>query len=315
MVTAVADRGTIRKQRQSKPGRGGGGTMLFGRRTMLFLLPGALYLAVLSVYPLIDLFRTAFSDVTAANLLGERPFNGLDNMWRVIDDPSFGHVVLQTLAIVAIVLVVGLAGGFAAALMLRPRTRLSSVTLGVMVFVWTLPAVVAGNLWKFLLESGGPVNSVLLWLHVIGQPIPWLANGTLAIVVLGLVNAWMVVPFCALVLRAALLDVSKELLEAAALDGAAGWKVTRYIVLPLLRPVLSILGVLVVINAFRSFDLIFVMTSGGPGTSTTTLPYLGYQQAFKFFEFGQGSFTATLSLVIVLFLGAVYLRMNRREES
>lgn len=308
MVTAVADRVAARKRRQ------GGGSTLFGRRTMLFLLPGAAYLAVLSVYPLIDLFRTAFSDVSAANLLGDRPFNGLDNMWRVIEDPSFGHVVLQTLVIVAIVLVVGLAGGFAAALMLRPRTRLSSVTLGVMVFVWTLPAVVAGNLWKFLLESGGPVNSVLLWLHVIRQPIPWLADGTLAIVVLGLVNAWMVVPFCALVLRAALLDVSQELLEAAALDGATGWKVTRHIVLPLLRPVISILGVLVVINAFRSFDLIFVMTSGGPGTTTTTLPYLGYQQAFKFFEFGQGSFTATLSLVIVLFLGAVYLRMNRREQ-
>ena len=78
---------------------------------------------------------------------------------------------------------------------------------------------------------------------------------------------------------------------------------------------LLILGVLVVINAFRSFDLIFVMTSGGPGTSTTTLPYLGYQQAFKFYEFGQGSFTATLSLVIVLFLSAVYLRMNRKEQT
>ncbi|MEU8148124.1 sugar ABC transporter permease [Nonomuraea sp. NPDC048901] len=309
MVTAAADRVAARRARQRA------GSTLFGPKTMLFLLPGAIYLAVLSVYPLIDLFRTAFSDVTAENLLGERPFNGLDNMWRVIEDPSFGHVVLQTLAIVVIVLVVGLAGGFAAALVLRPRTRLSGVTLGAMVFVWTLPAVVAGNLWKFLLESGGPVNSVLLWLHLIQQPIPWLANGTLAIVVLGLVNAWMVVPFCALVLRAALLDVSQELLEAAALDGAAGWKVTRHIVLPLLRPVISILGVLVVINAFRSFDLIFVMTSGGPGTSTTTLPYLGYQQAFKFYEFGQGSFTATLSLVIVLFLSAVYLRMNRREQA
>ncbi|MFC4015584.1 carbohydrate ABC transporter permease [Nonomuraea purpurea] len=312
MVTAANPAGE-RVATAGRRRRQGGGEVLFGRRTMVFLLPGAAYLAVLSVYPLIDLFRTAFSDVTAANLLGERPFNGLANMWRVIEDPSFGSVVLQTLVVVAIVLVLGLAGGFAAALMLRPRTRLSSVTLGVMVFVWTLPPVVAGNLWKFLLESGGPVNAVLLWLHVIQQPIPWLANGTLAIVVLGLVNAWMVVPFCALVLRAALLDVSKELLEAAALDGAAGWKVTRYIVLPLLRPVISILGVLVVINAFRSFDLIFVMTSGGPGTATTTLPYLAYQQAFKFYEFGQGSFTATLSLVIVLFLSAVYLRMNRRE--
>lgn len=308
MVSAAADRLRARKK-----GRGGENA-LFGRRTMLFLLPGAVYLAVLSVYPLIDLVRIAFSDVTAANLLGDRPFNGLDNMWRVIDDPSFGQVVLQTLAIVVIVLVVGLVGGFAAALMLRPRTRLSNVTLGVMVFVWTLPSVVAGNLWKFLLESGGPINTVLMWLHLIQQPVPWLANGTLAIIVLGLVNAWMVVPFCALVLRAALLDVSQELLEAAALDGAAGWKVTRYIVLPLLRPVISILGVLVVINAFRSFDLIFVMTSGGPGTTTTTLPYLGYQQAFKFYEFGQGSFTATLSLVIVLFLGVVYLRMNRKEQ-
>lgn len=291
------------------------GQSLFGRRSLIFLIPGAIYLGVLSIYPLIDLVRMAFSDVTAANILGDRPFSGLENAQTVMADPAFGQVVVQTLVLVAIVLVVGLVGGFASAMALRKRSVLSAVTLGFMVFVWTLPSVVVGNLWKFLLESNGPINTVLLGLSVVDKPVPWLSQNGLALVVLALVNAWMVVPFCALVLRAALLDVPEELLEAAALDGAAGWKATRFIVLPMLRPVITILGVLVTINAFRSFDLIFVMTSGGPGKATTTLPFLGYQQAFTFFQFGQGAFTATLALVIVLFLGAIYLHLNRKDEA
>ncbi|MGB4136625.1 MAG: sugar ABC transporter permease [Microbacterium sp.] len=287
---------------------------LFGRRSLLFLIPGAVYLGVLSLYPLIDLMRMAFSDVTAGNILGDRPWSGLENARDVLADPSFGIVVVQTLVLVTVVLVVGMVGGFVAALAIRPRTVLSSVTLGFMVFVWTLPSVVVGNLWKFILESGGPVNTLLLAVHLIERPVPWLSQNGLALVVLALVNAWMVVPFCALVLRAALLDIPDELLEAAALDGASGWKLNRLVVLPLLRPVVAILAVLVTINAFRSFDLIFVMTSGGPGKATTTLPFLAYQQAFTFFQFGQGAFTATLSLAIVLLFGAVYIRMNRKED-
>ncbi len=286
---------------------------LFGRRSLLFLIPGAVYLAVLSLYPLIDLVRMAFSQVTAGNILGERPWSGFENAQKVLADPTFGSVVVQTLVLVAIVLVVGMAGGFLAALAIRPRTLLSSITLGFMVFVWTLPSVVVGNLWKFMLESGGPINSMLLAVHLVERPVPWLSQNGLALVVLALVNAWMVVPFCALVLRAALLDIPDELLEAASLDGASGWKLTRFVVLPLLRPVVAILAVLVTINAFRSFDLIFVMTSGGPGKATTTLPFLAYQQAFTFFQFGQGAFTATLALAIVLVFGLAYIRMNRKE--
>ena len=310
MVTAVAP---LQRSRGTTGGRRRSG--LFGRRSLLFLIPGAVYLAVLSLYPLLDLARMAFSDVNAGNILGERPWNGLENAKAVLADPTFGTVVLQTLVLVAIVLVLGMAGGFLAALAIRPRTLLSSITLGFMVFVWTLPSVVVGNLWKFLLESGGPINSLLLAVHLVERPVPWLSQNGLALVVLAVVNAWMVVPFCALVMRAALLDIPDELLEAAALDGASGWKLTRFIVLPLLRPVLAILAVLVVINAFRSFDLIFVMTSGGPGKATTTLPFLAYQQAFTFFQFGQGAFTATLALAIVLVFGVAYIRMNRKESA
>ncbi len=305
-ATAVLSAPGTRARRRANAG-------LFGRRSLLFLIPGAIYLAVLSLYPLLDLVRMAFSDVTAGNILGERPWTGFENAGRVLADPGFTTVVVQTLVLVAIVLVVGMVGGFLAALAIRPRTLLSSITLGFMVFVWTLPSVVVGNLWKFMLESSGPVNSMLLAMHVIDRPVPWLSQTGLALVVLALVNAWMVVPFCALVLRAALIDIPDELLEAASLDGASGWKLTRYVVLPLLRPVVAILAVLVTINAFRSFDLIFVMTSGGPGKATTTLPFLAYQQAFTFFQFGQGAFTATLALAIVLVFGIAYIRMNRKE--
>lgn len=292
-----------------------GGSKLYGPRTLLFLVPGGVYLLVFAAWPLIDLFVMAFSKVTAFNLLGDRPFNGLDNARYVLADPILGRVIVQTLVVVGVILVVSLVGGFLAALALKKKTKLATFTLGVMVFVWTLPAVIGGNLWLFLLAGDGPINVILTTLHLAEKPIPFLSNGELALASVSLITAWSTLPFCTLVLRAAFLDVPEELVEAAAIDGASGWKLNRFVVIPLLRPVILILSVLLVINAFKTFELIFVMTGGGPGTSTTTLQYLIYQQAFTFYEFGRGAFTALLSLVIVGVLGAIYIHLNRKEES
>lgn len=299
----------------SRKKRSRGGSKLYGRKTLLFLVPGGVYLLLFAAWPLIDLFMMAFSNVTAFNLLGDRPFNGLDNARYVLSDPTLGRVIVQTLIVVAVILVVSLVGGFLAALALKKKTKLATFTLGVMVFVWTLPAVIGGNLWIFLLAGDGPINVILLTLNLIEKPLPFLSNGDMALASVSLITAWSTLPFCTLVLRAAFLDVPEELVEAAAIDGASGWKLNRFVVIPLLRPVILILSVLLVINAFKTFELIFVMTGGGPGTSTTTLQYLIYQQAFTFYEFGRGAFTALLSLVIVGVLGAIYIHLNKKEEA
>jgi multiple sugar transport system permease protein len=129
-----------------------------------------------------------------------------------------------------------------------------------------------------------------------------------------LVNAWAVVPFNALVFRSALLSIDSEVLEAASMDGASRFQEIRSILIPSARPTAVVLAILTVVYAFRSFDFIYVMTSGGPGSSTTTLPFLSYSQAFVQHDYGIGSATGALSLLIVAVLAVVYVRSTRKEE-
>jgi len=127
------------------------------------------------------------------------------------------------------------------------------------------------------------------------------------------VTVWVTVPFAAVVFRAGLMDLPMEVLEAAEIDGAGRWQSFWRITLPLLRPVVLVLAVLIVVYAFRSFDLLYAMTQGGPGTSSTTLPYLAYKEAFQQFDFSTGAAVAVISLMIVSVLAAVYVRVSHRE--
>lgn len=131
---------------------------------------------------------------------------------------------------------------------------------------------------------------------------------------MALINAWAVIPFNALIFRAALLSVDDSVLEAAAMDGARPWHRTRYILAPHARSAATVLTVLTIVYAFRSFDFIYVMTAGGPGTSSTTLPYLAYVQAFATLNYGAGAATALLSLVVVIVFALIYARDVRRNE-
>jgi multiple sugar transport system permease protein len=123
-----------------------------------------------------------------------------------------------------------------------------------------------------------------------------------------------VVPFATLVFRAALLDLPQETLAAAAVDGARPWQIVRYIVLPLLRPSILVLGILALVYAFKSFDFIYIMSFGGPGTASTTLPFLSYRMAFQEYNYSQGASVALITVAIVLVLSFLYLRQVRREE-
>jgi multiple sugar transport system permease protein len=142
----------------------------------------------------------------------------------------------------------------------------------------------------------------------------WLVDGKLPLISVALVNSWVAVPFATIVYRAALLDIPQEVLEAAAVDGAVPRQIVQYVVVPLLRPVMIVLGVLTVVYAFRSFDFIYIMTSGGPGTVSTTLPFLAYRLAFQSYQYSLGAATAVVSVLIVLVLAFVYIRQARQEE-
>lgn len=270
-------------------------------------------LGVLSAYPLVQLVRMAVSGVTASTINGSWAFVGLRNFVTDIQQGGFLSALWRTVVFVGLVTIVGLIGGFAAAVALRTARRGGTALLALMVFVWAIPPVVDGSVWKFLLDQSGLLNTVLGAFGL--GPVGFLYNYHLALISVALVNAWVVIPFNALVFRAAILNIPGDTFEAAQLDGVGPFQEIRYIVAPAVRPTALVLTVLTIVYGFRSFDFVYVMTSGGPGTVSTTLPYLGYVQAFTEYNYGLGSATAVLTGVLVAVLALIYARSIRSEET
>lgn len=295
--------------RRKKPGGGGPlGTKAW------FLVPGVAFLGVFSAVPIFQLVRMSVSEVSSATLNQEWPFAGLANFAKGFTTGAMIDAIVRTLVVAGIVTAIGMGLGLAAAIALRTKGRWSAIVLAGMVFVWALPPVVNGSVWKFLFAEEGLINTLVLLTPLRSEPIPFLYDATWALISVALVTTWAVIPFNALVFRAALLGISPEIFEAASLDGANRWQEIRHIMVPAARPTAMVLLVLTIVYGFRSFDFIYVMTYGGPGTSTNTLPFLGYLQAFGRYDFGLGASTSVIAVLLVLVLAVLYSRSILKEE-
>ena len=286
----TAGRGTTSGTRR-KRSRGGGP---LGTRAW-FLVPGVAFLFAFSAIPIFQLVRMSVSDVGSATLNQEWPFVGAENFLKGFASGAMIDAVVRTLAVAAIVTGIGMVLGLAAAIALRPP-------------------VVNGSVWKFLFAEDGLINTLVLLTPLRADPIPFLYDATWALVSVALVTTWAVIPFNALVFRAALLGISPEIFEAAALDGATRWQEIRHIMIPAAKPTALVLLVLTIVYGFRSFDFIYVMTYGGPGTATNTLPFLGYLQAFSRYDFGLGASTSVIAVLLVVVLAVLYSRSILKEE-
>ncbi|GAA1187600.1 ABC transporter permease subunit [Nesterenkonia xinjiangensis] len=283
------------------------------RRHLVFLIPAAAFMAAFAVYPLLQLAWMSVHDVTQATLnVPGWEFVGLENFIRGFTAGESAAAVNRTLVVVAVVTTAGMLLGFVAAIAMRTSGWWSAALLALMVFVWALPPVVNGSVWKFLLAERGLFNTVLGALGL--DTLPFLYDPQWALISVASVAAFAVIPFNALVFRAALMAIPPEVFEAAAVDGASKFQEIRFIMVPAVRGTTLVLFVLTVVYGFRSFDYIYVMTFGGPGTATATLPFLGYLQAFNRYDYGLGSATSFLAVVGVLALAGAYAWTIRREE-
>jgi ABC-type sugar transport systems, permease components len=269
---------------------------------------------VMAVWPLIQLGWMSLHQVTAATLNSSWTFQGGGNFQELFADPDFWGVVGNTLAFVVIVTGLGMLGGFLVAVAVSSATRGGDFLLGMMVFIWALPPVINGSIWKFLLADHGLANELLRLTGLAPDGVGFLYDQQFALWSVALVNAWAVIPFNALIFRAALLGIDAEVLEAAEVDGARRFQQVLHILLPQVRPAATVLTVLTIVYAFRSFDFIYVMTAGGPGTASTTVPYLAYVEAFVKLDYGSGAATALLALLVVLPFALIYARDVRRNE-
>ena len=285
-----------------------------GRRQQAWaylVLPGV-FLAATALYPAVQLVRLSVSNVGPENLIGKWPWLGLGNFQAVVGSSAFRSALWLSAIFTLVLLATNLVVGFIAALWVSQPGRLSNVTQSIMVLGWALPPIVTGSAWKFLLQDNGLINAGLHDMRV--GNVPWLSSARVALWSTIAITAWAGVPFCTMVLKAGLMGVPGDIVEAAEVDGANARRVVLRVILPQMRSVIATLSVLIVVYGFgSSFSFIYVVTEGGPGTATTTLPYLGYVQAFTDFEFGVAAATAVISIIIVGLLVTAYLRAAGKE--
>ncbi|MFI9586653.1 carbohydrate ABC transporter permease [Streptomyces sp. NPDC052236] len=294
-------------------------SVLAGRRQRsgyLLSLPGLAFLALLVAYPLLHNVWTSLHDVGLAGLIGTvpTPFNGAANYDAIVTDPAFWHAVRVSAAFTAGSLLFPFTIGFALALLFARPFPLSGLFQSLLLVAWLLPPVVSGTLFRWMLDAdAGAYNALLRAVGLETLAHGWLTDPATSLLGVVFANVWVGVPFNMVLLMAGLHGIDPVLHEAAALDGANPWQRFRRITLPLMKPVSAVVLLLGLIYIFKVFDIVFVMTGGGPVNSTTVLPLYVYQVFFQRFEFGEGAAAGLLLLVLPLIGAVLYVWRPRRE--
>jgi multiple sugar transport system permease protein len=274
----------------------------------LFLAPGLLLFVAFRVYPLLDGLRLSFTNARLGR--PAQAFVGLANYTRLLDDTRFHtslwntafYTVASTLPILAIPLALAVA---------LNRGALRTVLRSAFFFPFTLSVVTVGLTWLWLLDPVvGPFN---YYLRTLGLPVrSWLADPTAAMWAIIGTTVWWVTGYYLVIYLAGLQDIPRELYEAAAIDGASGWRSFWSITLPLLRPVLLFVFVTHIIGSFQIFGQVFVLTQGGPGDATRTVVQHLYETAFQnFFHFGAASAMAWVLFAVILGFSLLQFRLLR----
>ena len=210
---------------------------------------------------------------------------------------------------VVVGIVIQFVAAYALASLLHQQMRGFQLFRTTLLIPMLLTPVVIGLIFRFMFQPS--IGVMYYALHDIGISIPWFTDSFWAMVFVIMVDAWLNIPFLMLMILAGMAGMPEELLEAAKVDGANWLTRTRYVALPLLRPVITVALLIRVVDAARMFDQVYSTTHGGPGTSTTTATILAYEQTFSYFEFGQGAAMAIALTVLMFPVYFVYLRLTR----
>lgn len=286
------------------------------REAYIFILPGFIYLVAICGYPLIYNLILSFKNVNVKNLAtGTSVFVGLDNYKQLFADPTFQLVFKNTIEFTLACLVVQFTIGFLFAMFFSKKFTLAGPIRGLVLVGYMMPMSVTALLGKnlFLLD-GGVINDLLMKVHLISSPIDWLVNGGTALGAVIAVNCWVGIPFNMLLLTSGLTGISTDIYESASMDGANAFKRFIYITLPLMKPAMLSVLMLGFIYTFKAFDLMYIMTAGGPFNSTDVLGTYAYSKAFTQYEFSQGSAIAMVLFACLFLVGIFYLKLLSKED-
>ena len=279
-----------------------------------FLAPVTAYLVVFYAYPMYKNLDLSLRDYTVMSFVhGGAPFAGLGNYRTVFSDPTFAPALIHTFVFTAASLAFQFCIGMALAVFFHQHFRLSATLRALFLVPWLLPLIVSASTWSWMLNSdSGVVN---YGLHLLGLgPVDWLTSPHWSLASVIIANIWIGIPFNLVLLYSGLQSIPQGLYEAAALDGASAWQRFRRITFPLLRPVSAITLLLGLIYTLKVFDIIWIMTRGGPVDSSTTFATWSYRLGFGNLlpQFGPGAAVGNLLVVIALAFGLIYIRAQRK---
>jgi multiple sugar transport system permease protein len=292
------------------------GTQIRRLSHYLFVVPALLYITLTTIYPIVSNLRMSLYDVTVTTFLSNNaPFIGLGNYSKVLGDPAFQNALRLSLLFTVGSLLFQFTVGFGLALLFSRPFPGNGLLRALLLLGWMLPIVVSGSIFRWMLDgSFGIINFALQGLGLLQGQRFWLTEPNYALLGTIIANIWVGIPFNMVLLLPGLQSISPMLYEAASIDGATSWQSFRYVTLPLMRPVALSVLLLGIIYTFKVFDVVYVMTRGGPVDATTVLPIYVYNLAFQFFRFGEASATAILLLLVLTVVAVGYLWLSRREE-
>lgn len=280
-----------------------------------FIMPGLLYVVCILGYPLIYNIILSFKNTNVKNFAqGTSVFVGLENYITLFHDPTFLLVIKNTFVFTIISLVFQFIIGFVFAMFFSKKSTLSGPMRGIILISYMIPTSVTGLLGKNMFAVDGVINDLLLKTGLINQPVEWLIKGGAAMAAVIAVNCWIGIPYNMLLMTSGLTGISNDVYESAAIDGAGAWQKFRYITLPLVKPAMTAVLMLGFIYTFKAFDLMFIMTQGGPLNATDVLGTYAYNLSFKKFAFSQGAAAAIILFCCLFVVGIFYLRLISKED-
>jgi len=277
-----------------------------GRRALPFLLPTILIMCAINLYPFVNgMVRSLHS----FRILTQKfTYTGLHNFRLLLQDDLFWRAFFNSMTWVATCISAQFVLSFILALVLNSRELLARRVVRTLTLIpWAMPPVVVALTWRYMLADQGPLNALLGILGVANPP-SWLLDPSVALWACILVTVWMNIPFMTVMLLAGLQSVERSLYEAAAIDGANFFQTTLRVTLPAIKKVALVVVTLMSIWTFNMFDIVFVLTNGGPGNASITLPLFAYQNAFFYYQMGYAAAVGIVMMACLLVLIFFYIR-------
>ncbi len=294
--------------------RGRGGSPPLRERWFAWglLAPCLFTVALFAFYPICySGFMSLHRLVLSLPRLGD-PFVGLANYRWLVQDPEALRALLNTCIFVVVSTGLELCLGLAIALVMHQAFRGRSLVRAAVLIPWAIPTVVTSQMWRFIMSDNYGLLNLALFGHQVAAYRAWLADPFWALAAVIAADVWKTSSFAALIILAGLQTIPAELYEAARIDGAGAWRRFWHVTLPALRPALAVALLFRTMDAFRVFDLVFVMTQGGPGNATNVLQFYGYKKMFAEGFLGYGAAVAVLVFALVLAVSLCYLVFFRK---